>query len=123
MPNGKYNQNLNRRTILRGMFFSLAVVSSLPLLSATPARADQLDDLRASGAVGEGFDGFARARDGSASAFVKNLNDQRRAIYVKRAKSEGVSVDQVGRVYAEQIIRKAPKGTWLLGENGQWTQK
>jgi len=122
MPTGKINGQLNRRTFLRGALLSAVMVSGLPLFSGT-AWADQLDDLRASGAVGEAFDGFARARDGSAQAFVNNLNEQRRAIYVKRAKDQNVSVDQVGRVYAAQILSKAPKGTWILGENGSWTQK
>ena len=122
MPIGEHKGQLNRRTFLLGAFLSFAIVSGLPLFSGT-AWANQLDDLRASGAVGEAFDGFARARDGSAQAFVDNLNEQRREIYVKRAKSQNVSVDQVGRVYAAQILSKAPKGTWILGENGKWTQK
>ncbi len=122
MPTGKINGQLNRRTFLRGALLSAVIVSGLPLFSGA-AWADQLDDLRASGAVGEAFDGFARARDSSAKAFVDNLNEQRRAIYVKRAKDQNVSVDQVGRVYAAQILSKAPKGTWILGENGNWTQK
>ena len=115
MPIGEHKGQLNRRTFLLGAFLSFAIVSGLPLFSGT-AWADQLDDLRASGAVGEAFDGFAQA-------FVDNLNEQRREIYVKRAKSQNVSVDQVGRVYAAQILSKAPKGTWILGENGKWTQK
>ena len=123
MPTRNHEWTLSRRKLLRGSIIPLAVAVGLPLFTIMPARADQLDDLRASGAVGEAYDGFARARNASAAEFVKNLNEQRRAIYVKRAKSEGVSVDQVGRVYAAQIIKKAPKGTWLLGENGKWTQK
>jgi hypothetical protein len=99
--------------------FSL-ICASLP---SSFAWADQLNDLRVSGAVGEAFDGFARARDSSANAFVEDVNEKRRQIYVKRAKSEGVSVDQVGRVYAAQIVQKAPKGTWFLGEDGKWAQK
>ena len=104
MPIGEHKGQLNRRTFLLGAFLSFAIVSGLPLFSGTA-------------------DGFARARDGSAQAFVDNLNEQRREIYVKRAKSQNVSVDQVGRVYAAQILSKAPKGTWILGENGKWTQK
>lgn len=123
MANGMDNRHLSRRTFFTGGIFALAVGLGLPLFPVTPAYADQLDSLRASGAVGEAFDGFARAREASANAFVKQLNDQRRSIYAKRAEAQGVSADQVGRVYAAQIIQKAPKGTWLLGENGQWAQK
>ena len=122
MTNGMKNRHFGRRTFLMGGVLALGAGLVLPLFP-TSAFADQLDSLRASGAVGEAFDGYARARDASANAFVKQLNDQRRGIYAKRAAAQGVSADQVGRVYAEQIIQKAPKGTWLLRENGQWVQK
>ncbi|MEX0583933.1 MAG: YdbL family protein [Sneathiella sp.] len=122
MPTGENKGQLNRRSILQGVLLSAVIVVGLPFFSGA-AWADQLDDLRASGAIGEAFDGFVRARDNSAQAFVDNLNEQRRAIYAKRAEAQKVSLDQVGRVYAAQILNKAPKGTWFLGENGKWTQK
>ena len=112
--------HMNRRMLLAGLG---AAVLSISLLNISPAYADQLDDLRASGAVGEAFDGYARARDGSAKDFVSDVNAKRKDIYAKRAKKEGVSTAQVGLVYAAQIIKKAPKGTWLLAEDGTWTQK
>ncbi len=31
--------------------------------------------------------------------------------------------DQVGRVYAAEIMQKAPAGTWFLGEGGGYTRK
>ncbi|MBO0333870.1 YdbL family protein [Sneathiella sp. CAU 1612] len=117
------SRNFSRRKLFRKALLSCAIIASMPLCAALPAWADQLDDLRASGAVGEAFDGFARARDGSAQGFVDNLNEQRRVIYVKRAKTENVGVEQVGRVYAVEILKKAPAGTWFLSESGQWTQK
>ena len=112
--------HMNRRMMLAGLG---AAVLSLSLLTMTSAYADELDDLRASGAVGEAYDGYARARAGSAKEFVNDVNAKRKDIYVKRAKKEGVSTAQVGLVYAAQIIKKAPKGTWLLAEDGTWTQK
>ena len=112
--------NMSRRNFIAGL---AAFVVSLSLLTVSPAMADELDDLRASGAVGEGYDGYARARAGSAKDFVSTVNEQRKSIYVKRAKKEGVGVEQVGRVYAAQIIKKAPAGTWLLAEDGTWAQK
>ncbi|WP_169560995.1 YdbL family protein [Sneathiella chinensis] len=111
---------MSRRGLLLG---AALMAASLGLMGPAPAWASQLDDLRKSGAVGEAYDGYTRARDGSAKGFVDTVNKQRRGIYVKRAKSEGVSPDQVGRVYALEIFKKAPKGTWFLGENGKWTQK
>lgn len=115
--------NSSRRQMLRKVLLTLTVLACLPIFASVPAFADQLDDLRRSGAVGEAYDGFARARDGSAQGFVTSLNEQRRVIYVQRAKAQSVTVEQVGRVYAVEILKKAPAGTWFLKENGQWTQK
>ena len=90
-----------------------------------PVSAQSLDSLRASGAVGERFDGYAEARsnDATARSVVRQVNGERRKIYQRRAAEQGVAVEQVGRVYAEQIFRRAPSGTYFLQENGQWTQK
>lgn len=124
MANGMDKRQMSRRKFLAGGTFALAAVAGFTLVGVRPALADaELGKLRASGAVGEAFDGYARARDASAAAFVKQLNEQRRALYAKRAEAQGVSIDQVGRVYATQIVQKAPKGTWLLQENGKWVQK
>lgn len=116
----KQDTNMNRRFILTGLAMATA---ALLTLSPASAFADPLNDMRVAGAVGEAFDGFARARAKSAKDFVIDVNAKRRKIYVKRAKSQGVSVGQVGRVYAGQIAKKAPKGTWFLSENGKWKQK
>ena len=104
--------------------FSLLAVAiiTLPMISL-PASAQSLDALRSSGAVGERFDGFAVARDSSAAGFVKEVNAKRQAIYAEQAKKQGVSVAQVGAVYAQGILNKAPKGTWVLTESGEWRQK
>jgi uncharacterized protein YdbL (DUF1318 family) len=112
----------------RRRFLTLLAVSLFTItLGAPPATAQTLNQLRASGAVGEKFNGLAVARDAGASAQIRatvaDVNKKRREIYAKRAAEQGVPADQVGRVYAKQIFEKAPKGTWFLGENGRWTQK
>lgn len=106
--------------------FSLVVLMVALLaggLTATPAAAQSLDELRASGAVGERFDGLAVARDASAADAVTQINAKRQEIYAQRAASQGVPADQVGRVYAKEILAKAPKGTWFLTPDNKWTQK
>ncbi|WP_373089774.1 YdbL family protein [Sneathiella sp.] len=120
MVTERKDRNFSRRFVLGGVL-AIAVLGSG--LASFPAWAGELEDLRASGAIGEAYDGFARARDSSAKSFVDNLNAQRREIYTKRAAAQGVPVDQVGRVYASQILQKAPAGTWVLAENGTWKQK
>ncbi|MDH3475625.1 MAG: DUF1318 domain-containing protein [Rhodospirillales bacterium] len=112
-------QHVSRRMLLVALVL-------MPVFVALPALADALDDLRASGAVGERFDGFLELRDASnsaAKAKIEQLNEQRRKIYEKRAKADGATVAQVGQIYAKQILAKAPKGTWFHMQDGKWVQK
>ena len=90
---------------------------------ATPATAQSLDDLRASGAVGERFDGLAVARDPSAADTVAQINAKRIKIYAERAASQGVTADQVGQVFAKEILQKAPAKTWIQAPDNSWSQK
>jgi len=87
------------------------------------AHAQSADALRASGDAGERFDGYMEARKPSAAAVVETINAQRRQVYEERAKQQNVAVDKVGRVYAQQIVDKAPAGTWIKNEAGVWSQK
>ena len=106
-----------------------AVLASLVLivgLASMPAEAQSLDQLRASGAVGERFDGYAEAlggASGQARALVSQVNAKRRGLYQQRAAEQRVSAGQVGRVFAQQIMKKAPRGTPYLSESGRWTRK
>ena len=109
---------IDRRLILGIMS---AILLTLSLYGA-PAWADALDNLRASGAVGESYNGFVVARDPSAQAEADAINAKRKAIYQEKAAAQGVSIDQVGKVYAEEIIRKVPAGTWVQ-INGQWKKR
>ena len=54
---------------------------------------------------------------------VEQVNAERRRVYAERAQTEKVPVEQVGRVYAGEIFRSAPAGTWFLKEDGQWVRK
>ena len=81
---------------------------------------DQTDSLPLQG---ERFDGFAQALKSGAGATVDQVNAKRRKIYNDRAASEGVSPDQIGRIYAKQIANKAPPGTKILQEDGAWIVK
>ncbi|MDF1720196.1 MAG: YdbL family protein [Minwuia sp.] len=111
--------------MLRRTFLTLA--ASMLLVTALglgPATAQSLDALRSSGAVGERYDGLLAARDNTAGTrqFVESVNAQRLNIYRERATAQGVSPEQVGRVYAREIRQSAPRGTWFLQDNGAWTQ-
>ena len=111
--------------MLRRTFLMLAAALALTVaMGGSPAMAQSLDALRSSGAVGERFDGLVVARDGGAATakFVEGVNAQRLNIYRERAAAQGVSLEQVGRVYAQHIRKSAPRGTWFLQDNGNWTQ-
>ena len=110
-----------RRNFARAMV--LAAVVLVLGSSAPPVLAQSLNDLHASGAVGERFDGYAQALQSGAAGVVQQVNAKRRQIYQQTADKEGVSVDQIGRVYAPQIFAKAPPGTKFLQENGAWVTK
>jgi len=108
---------------IRPIVYALALTLVAAALAGAPARAQSLDDLRASGAVGEKFDGFLVARDPSAQAFVDQVNAKRKQIYAQSAAAQGAPADQVGRVYARRILNDAPAGTWFLGLDGKWVKK
>lgn len=91
-------------------------------LCAIPAWADSLENLRASGAIGESVDGYVVAREPGARAEADAINAKRRAIYQEKATAQGINIEQVGKVYAAEIVRKVPPGTWIQ-VNGQWIKK
>ena len=107
----------------RPYFLVLATALLAMVLTAPPALAQSLDQLRASGAVGERFDGYAQALDSSAAGAVKQVNAKRKQIYAKEAKKTGAPIGQVGRVFAGRIFKQAPAGTKFLQENGKWVTK
>ena len=115
----------NPKHLLAGLF-ALAVLLFVAMSPAT-VQAQSLDALRAAGTVGERYDGYLVLRDGGASGAAKSTvastNAQRKALYEKRSKEEKVPVAAIGKIYAQQIMQKAPKGTYFLDESGKWTRK
>ncbi len=112
---------------MRAWLFTLTM--SLLVLTTAPALAQgrPLDPPRAAGLVGERYDGLAVVRAPTAPADVRALVDQanaeRAALYKQHAATEHTTADAVGRIYAQEIMKAAPAGTWFLQESGQWTQK
>jgi uncharacterized protein YdbL (DUF1318 family) len=98
-----------------------AILLALSLCGVS-AWADTLENLRASGAIGESYNGYVVAKDPGARAEADAINAKRKAIYQEKAIAQGVSIDQVEKVYAEEIFKKVPAGTWIQ-VNGQWTKK
>lgn len=108
----------------RGLMGIVAVVLMAAL--AVPAAASELDELRAEGVIVERYDGYVELRgEGGAEAekVVEKVNARRREIYEKRAEEQEVEADQVGKVYAEQIVEQAPEGTYFLKPDGGYIKK
>ena len=110
--------------------FSRRLLLALPLLAVASLALAQnrtLDAPRAAGSIGERYDGFAVLRDQSKMAtmasLVEQVNNERRAVYAQRAATDKATVEQVGRIYAAEIFKAAPAGTWFLQEPGQWVKK
>lgn len=112
-----------RRVVLA---LSLALLLSAVGLAAV-AQNRTLDAPRSAGTVGERYDGYAVVRDPAQAAslapVVDQVNAERRKIYAQRAAADGVPIDQIGRIYAGEILKSAPSGTWFLQESGQWVRK
>jgi uncharacterized protein YdbL (DUF1318 family) len=103
--------------------FALALVG-LPRRGRAESRL--LDAPRAAGTVGERYDGYAVARapvSSDIAALIDQVNKERHAIYASRAASENVPIEAIGKIYAAEIMKSAPAGTWFLLESGQWVQK
>ena len=100
---------------LRLLVFLAALIVTFSMLSdvSSPANAQSLEDLRVSGAVGERFDGYVAVRNPDAKIFADQVNAKRQQIYEGRAAAQGVSADQVGRVYAQELLKRLPSDTWF----------
>lgn len=112
----------------RSRFAHAAVaVLLLATMAAVAAAAPSLDELRKTGVVGERYDGMvvlrSEAVDPAVRSLVESVNAKRRQIYEERAQKQGVSPTEVGKVYALELSKTAPAGTWFLGEDGRWVQK
>jgi len=99
----------------------------LASVTAALAQSQILDGPRRAGTIGERYDGYAVVRSQAESVtlapLIGSVNAERRKVYAERAHAENVPVEQVGRVYAAEIFRNAPAGTWFLRDDGQWTRK
>ena len=110
-------------TVTRRAFLVLAL--ALVALPGAAFAQEDLDQLRADGVLAESYTGFVviRENQNGAQAIADRVNAERRTIYQQRAAEQGVSPEEIGRVYAGQIINKAPAGTWFQNEDGSWVQR
>jgi hypothetical protein len=107
---------------LAGLFLALAGFGA-----STPAAAASLDEFRKEGVIAERWDGYVEIRvsdpPAAAERIVDRVNRERRQVYTKRAKEQGVSPQSVGKVYAPKILEKAPVGTYFKKADGSYVRK
>ncbi len=119
----------NKPTMSKFSKFGVMCCAMVALLLGNATQAEQrpLDAPRAQGLIGERYDGYVLVHDAKASAeirtLVENTNNERRKVYEKQAAATSAPVAEVGKVYAAEILQKAPAGTWFQGADGRWTQK
>lgn len=114
--------NVPNRIIKRPVWGIMNAILLTWSICGASAWADSLESLRASGAIGESYNGYVIARDPAAKAEADAINARRSAIYQEKAAAQGIDIEQVGKVYAEEIFRQVPPGTWIQ-INGQWKKK
>lgn len=116
--------------LLAGLLLGVGVASAVAEeLGAVKARMNerlgQLDQLKASGAIGENNRGLLELRGGDAAAgdAVAAENRDRQVVYATIAKQTGSSTEQVGRARARQIAAASAAGVWLQKADDSWHRK
>jgi uncharacterized protein YdbL (DUF1318 family) len=109
---------------MRSWLASIAFVFALAFAGA--AGALDLDGAKASGLVGEKVDGYVAAvapnPSADVTALVAQVNAKRKATYQGIAEKNGTDVGEVGKLAAQKLLERAPKGAWIHAD-GKWYQK
>jgi uncharacterized protein YdbL (DUF1318 family) len=104
------------------LLFFVAVALAAPAAAQTPA----VDAARASGAVGERWDGYvgiAAAVSAQVRSQVATINIRRRSLYSNLAASKSVSPQDVGITAGCQLLARVPiGGSYMLGD-GVWRRR
>jgi uncharacterized protein YdbL (DUF1318 family) len=107
----------------------IAALLTLALLAVPSgfALADQLDDAKKAGSVGERPDGYLGVVGEDAGAEVKALveeiNEKRRESYREIAEKRGTSLEAVAVLAGAKLVEKAPPGEYVMTSSGKWIQK
>lgn len=100
----------------------------LVLLLAAPAAAQMpaVDAARASGEVGERYDGYlgvVGAVPGVVRSQVATINIQRRSLYSNLAAKKGVSPQDVGVTAGCQLLARVAVGEAYMWADGSWRRR
>ena len=101
---------------------ALALVFAAPTAAQTPA----VNAARASGAVGERYDGYlgvAGTVPAAVRSQVARINIQRRSLYSNLASSRGASPQDVGITAGCQLLGRVQVGESYMLADGQWRRR
>ncbi|WP_158966443.1 YdbL family protein [Paraglaciecola sp. L3A3] len=96
----------------------------LSLLFSSLVFAIGLDEAKQKGLVGEkdnGYLGIVVAQS-DVQSLVNDINAKRKAVYVKLAAKNGITVQQVEKLAAQKAYEKTDRGLYLW-INGKWVKK
>jgi uncharacterized protein YdbL (DUF1318 family) len=94
------------------------------LLFSSIAFAIGLDEAKQKGLVGEkdnGYLGLVIIQE-DVQLLIKDINAKRKAVYIKLAAKNGITVQQVEKLAAQKAYDKTRSGHYLW-MNGKWTTK
>ena len=106
---------------MKPVLFLLGMISTAAL-AQTPA----VDAARASGAVGERYDGYlgvAAPVPAAVRSQVASINIQRRSLYSRLAASKGASPQDVGLTAGCQLIARVGVGQAYMLTDGVWRRR
>lgn len=111
------------------IFMSLIIVS---FLFSSLAFAIGLDEAKQKGLVGERNNGYLglvvnqmdekKTRQKESQNLINDINAKRKAVYVKLAAKNGITLQQVEKLAAEKAYKKTSTGHYLW-MNGMWVKK
>jgi uncharacterized protein YdbL (DUF1318 family) len=109
-----------KSTIMASLVMALVTIGVIDAATAGP-----LDDAKAAGLIGEKADGYVGAVTGDASvnALIDEINAGRRAKYEEIASKRGAPIDAVAAIAGKKLIERTPAGQFVMGGDGQWTEK
>jgi len=107
---------------------TLALVTGLLLVAPAPgAWAEDIDDAKAAGWIGERPDGLLGVVNPAAPTDVKQLvtdvNAKRKTKYAEIAKQNGTAIDAVAALAGAKLIERTPAGQYVMGTDGRWKKK
>ena len=106
----------------------LLIVAAFAIAAAAAADAQTptVDQARASGVVGERFDGylgFAAPPSATVKSQVSTINIRRRALYSRLAASKGASAQDVGLTAGCQLLDRLEIGQAYMLADGVWRRR